>query len=141
MAEKRTKAADATEAPLSATRERHPLAVRFDEFGWQALEAAAERHNQAVESLIADACGYFSVEVEAGRVATQRPRFRDQDGHGQPRELQLYVRSGIWKVLEQEAERQGAELPRIVEHAALLYLADVDSGRAVDRIVEPEERD
>ncbi len=125
----------------SATRERHRLAVRLDRFGWQALEAAARGHHESIESLIADACGYFAVEAEVGRAATRLPRFRDHDGKGEPRELELHMPSRIWQVLQQEAERQGAQLPRVVEHASLLYLADLDSGRAVRRILDAEEGD
>ncbi len=133
MTEKRPEAAGP-----STTRARHRLTLRLDQFGWQAIGAAARGQDESVESLITDACAYFAAEVEVGRVATRLPRFRDRDGDGEPRELELHLPATVWQVLEQEADGQGAELPRIVEHASLLYLADLDSGRAVRRILEPE---
>jgi hypothetical protein len=140
--ERRTDAGGLTEAAgMSPDRERHALDLSFDEFGWQALEAAARRHDETVENLIADACVYFAAEV--GRVATRLPRFRDPSGNadGQSRELELFLRPGIWQVLEREAEEHGAEVSVIVGHALLLYLADLESGRAVRRILDPEEQD
>lgn len=123
----------------SATREQHSLGVGFGEFGWQALAAASQRDNEAIESLIADACGYFEAELEVCRVATRLPRF--PAAHGEVRELALDMPARTWRILEQEAARQSAELARIVEHASLLYLADLESGRAVRPILEAEEAD
>jgi hypothetical protein len=129
------------EASTSPSGELHCVALRFDEFGRRALEAATERQDQSIESLIADACGYFAAEVQVGRPATRLPRFRDGEGQGEAREFELRLPSKTWLALEQEAEAQRAELPRIIEHASLLYLADLDSGRALGRILEPEQPD
>ncbi len=130
MTDKRTKTADAgVEAG-----DRQSLALRFDRFGWQALESAAERQHESLEDLISAACGYFVLELETERVATRLPRFRDT--RGEPRELELSLPSRIWQSLEQQAESQDAEPSRIVEHATLLYLADLDSGRATHRLLD-----
>jgi len=39
-----------------------------------------------------------------------------------------------WRSLSEEAERQGVDLEALIEHAAMYYLADVDSGRAAVQI-------
>jgi hypothetical protein len=123
----------------NAAPERHSLAVCFEEFGWHALEDAARRENESVESLIADACRYFAREVEVDRVAARLLPIRA--GGGTPRDLELHLPSRTWRLLVQESARQSAELSRIVEHASLLYLADVESGRAARRILEAEDGD
>jgi hypothetical protein len=115
--------------------------VGDDKFGWRALAAAAEREHESIENLIAEACGYFVAEVEAGRLASRVPAFVDRSGRGEPRELELRLPARIWRVLEAEAGKQGAELSGLVEHASLLYLADLDSGRAARRILDDEQQD
>ena len=80
-----------------------------------------------------------SRELSAERAATVPPRF------GQPaveretrttRTLVLELGAESLRRLEQEAERQGLPLARLCEHAALLYLADLDAGRLAERIVK-----
>ncbi len=133
MTEKRTRAAGA-----SIGAERYPLSLRLGEFGWRSLEDVAARHRIPIEGLIADACGYFAVEIADGRIATRLPRFRSPEGEGTPRELELELPARTWQALEGEAERQDTDLTRIVEHASLLYIADLDSGRAIRRFFDGE---
>lgn len=128
-----------SEAPVpGVSHSTRLMAVRHDDYGWRALEAAAQREGTSLETLIADACGHFVVELRSDRIATRLPRFRDPSGHGDARELELAIPERIWDSLEAEAANQNAELPRLVEHATLLYIADLDSGRAASRIVDSE---
>ena len=39
-----------------------------------------------------------------------------------------------WTALSKEAERQGVSLEEILAHAAMYFLADLDSGRVATRI-------
>jgi hypothetical protein len=50
------------------------------------------------------------------------------------RVLSLELENGILQRLQQEAERQGISLESLCEHAALLYLADLDAGKVAERI-------
>ena len=111
------------------------LSIRLDDFGWQTLEAAAERHDESIEDLIADACGHLVVESGRGRAAArllQLPGPR----HGEARELELVLPVRIWNALEAEAEAQGVELPRVIEHASLLHISDLESGRGARLILD-----
>ena len=102
-------------------------------------------NSESVEGLIADACSYLVVEIENERVSIQPPRFRSRpprfrsQSGGEARELELRLPARIWRELEAEAEVQGIELPRLVEHASLLYIADLDSGRAAGRILDADD--
>jgi hypothetical protein len=40
-----------------------------------------------------------------------------------------------WSALREEAERQGVTLEELLEHAALYYLSDLDSGRVAAKIL------
>lgn len=51
--------------------------------------------------------------------------------------------SALWEALSAEAERQGVEAERLVEHATLYFAADRDAGRITSRIlgaIDAEER-
>jgi len=71
-------------------------------------------------------------------VETLAPRFK-LAAQGSPREVRLEVDADRWKVLESEAQRQGIPLERLLEHAVLLYLADIDSGRLAKRVLDRSE--
>jgi hypothetical protein len=45
------------------------------------------------------------------------------------------------KGLEQEAERQGLGLERLIEHAAIFFLADLDAGRVAERVIRLADSD
>ena len=108
--------------------------LTFDDFGWEALEAEAERLQLSLEALIARAAVYFEGEIDKGRPALQLPPAASAEGRAN-RELELDIREGTWQRLRREASRQSADVERLLEHAALLFLADLDSGRAAERLL------
>ena len=128
----------AARALSEGASEVHHVALDLDGFGGEAIEAASRDHGQSVQELVADACGYFALEVQDGRIATRLPRFSAPRDASHARDLELQVPSRIWATLEQEAADQGADVDRMVGHACLLYIADLNGGRAVRRMLEPE---
>ena len=117
-----------------ATRE---LTLRLDEFGWGILESQAQRDGETLDAFLSRAAAYFDGELQAIRAATVVPKFR-RDGGGVAREIRLDVAPACWEHLETEAARQGVALERLLEHAALLHLADIDSGRVARRVLDDE---
>lgn len=114
------------------------IPITFDEFGWSELEDHARAERLELDRLVALACSYYDSELTAERAATVVPRF----GQGAAeratrtnRTLVLELGAECLQRLKQEAERQGLALERLCEHAALLYLADLDAGRLSERIV------
>jgi hypothetical protein len=64
------------------------------------------------------------------------PRFLKEE---EPREavaLRLEIDSELWKMLEEEAERQGVSPQKMVTHASLYVAGEVDAGRATRRILD-----
>jgi hypothetical protein len=106
----------------------------FDEFGWQALEERASADRLTLEQLVSLSCGYLESQLADDRLASSVPRFRPRSAEGETRALSLELENGILPRLQQEAERQGISLERLCEHGALLYLADLDSGKVAERI-------
>ena len=117
-----------------ATRE---LTLRLDEFGWGILESQARRDGETLDEFLARAAAYFDAELHANRAATLVPQFR-RDDQGVAREIRVDVAPACWEHLETEAARQGVALERLLEHAALLHLADIDSGRVAKRVLGDE---
>jgi hypothetical protein len=113
---------------------RRRLTLRFDEFGWERLESEARRDGETLHDVLSRAAAYFEAERPARRAALRAPGFKPE-GRGTPREIRLELDRDCWEGLEGEAARQGVALARLLEHAALLYLADIDSGRVANRVL------
>lgn len=113
------------------------MPITFDQFGWSALEEEADNARLELDQLVALACGYYESELAADRAATLMPRLGQPPAERVKREtrtLTLELGEKCLKHLEEEAERLGLPIERLCEHAALLYLADVDAGRVAERI-------
>ena len=111
------------------------MSITLDEFGWSALEDHARAEGLELDRLIALACGYYESELADGRTATRVPRFGKPVTERESRALVIELDARTLKRLEQEAERQGLGRERLVEHAAIFYLADLDAGRVAERII------
>lgn len=117
---------------------RHSLVLAFDDFGWQALEDEARAEGWELGELLAIACRYYVRELDRdGRVELSAPDWKPPE-RGSVRELELDLPDESWRTLDREADLQGISLERLVAHAALLFLADADRGRAVRRLAEDE---
>jgi hypothetical protein len=123
----------------SATRK---ITLALDEFGRTSLEAQARALDVPAAAIVSQAALYFLAELASERAATKVPRFARGAPPG-PEELEVAVALDPtdWRALEREAERQQVSLERLLVHAALLLIADVDSGRVAMRILEDEEND
>jgi hypothetical protein len=121
-------------------RVTHRITLAFDEFGWESLESAARSGGETIDELLTRAAAYFDAELPTARAAMLVPTFKP-GGRGIPREVRLEISRDCWEHLESEAERQGASLERVLEHAALLYLADIDSGRVAERLLGRAEQE
>jgi hypothetical protein len=115
------------------------LTLRFDEFGWESLEAQARHQDETLDELLAHACAYFDSELDSNRLVAQAPGFKPS-GQGTPRKVLLDLARDRWEGLQREAGRQGIPLERLLEHAALVHLADVDSGRVANGILRRAEQ-
>jgi hypothetical protein len=103
------------------------VTLRFDEFGWQCLESEAGGDGQSLDELIVRAVAYFDAELRTTRRALLAPWCKPS-GHGTSREIE-FEPSAVSERLGREASRQGIPLERLLEHASLFYIADVDAHR------------
>lgn len=56
-------------------------------------------------------------------------------------ELDLNVADSLWIALEAEAREQDVAVDRLLEHAVLYFTAEMDAGRATERILEDLEQE
>ena len=124
-----------------ASSQRAPgvsVTLRFDDFAWGNLESAARRDCETLDDFLTRAVLYFEGELPATRVAMSAPLFKPAE-HGDPRDVVLAIPVAGRERMQAEATRQGVPLDQLYEHAALVYLADIDAGRVADRVLERAE--
>ena len=113
------------------------ISITFDEFGWSVLEGEARAEGLELDRLVSLACAYYKSELATERTATLVPRFDQSAAERETRLLELELDAQSLRLLEQEAEDQELELERLIEHAAIFYLADLDAGRVAERVIGP----
>jgi hypothetical protein len=115
------------------------LTLTLDEFGRSALEAEARRHSLQTQEFVQRAAEYFLAESDPGRTAHRVPRFQREETGEAKLPLVLELQRDVWDELEAEAASQGVSLERLLGYAALYLLADLDSGRVAERVLEDDE--
>lgn len=102
----------------------------FDRFGSAALAGhAAERGSEATDVIVA-AARHLLAELGRGRMAVRLPHWARPSDEGSPRvHMHCELPPDTAEALEGLAAQQGVPVRHLLEHAALLYLADVDAGR------------
>ncbi len=139
MAAKRPPSSDSpTDARAPSRAPGLRVTLRLEDFAWVALESAAGRDRETLDDFVSRAVLYYQAELPASRVAMSAPRFKPPD-RGSPRDLALRIPSEAGERMSAEATRQDVPLEQLCEHAALLYLADIDAGRVAERVLEGAE--
>lgn len=123
---------------LGTEKMKRRLSLRFDEFGWQSLETQAEREGETLDGLLSFAIAYYEAELGSMRPVLRPPRFKPS-GRGTPRTVQLDLSEDRWENLKRQADQHDKSLEQILEHAAFVYLTDVESGRAAEAAVRRAE--
>jgi hypothetical protein len=112
---------------------RRSLKLAVDEFGRATLEGEAARYRVSPGELVGTAIEYFLGDRDSGRAALKVPRFaRNTAAPELAVEVDLDERT--WDEAESESARQRVPLERLLEHAAMYLLADLDSGEVAARI-------
>jgi hypothetical protein len=123
-------------AALRFLRVQRLLTLSLDEFGASTLEAEAERYSVSTTGLARHAVHYYLSDLDSGRMALRVPRLPQAGPRGPALELALDLDADSWNELDREAERQEVPLERLLEHAIVYFLADLDAGRVERRMLE-----
>jgi hypothetical protein len=116
---------------------RRQVTLFLEDFARGSLEARARALGVPLDAFVRQAARYYLAVRSDDRPATRPPRFaRERGAAGDGVGLTLELDEADWGGLEVEALRERVSVARIIEHAALLFLADIDSGRVAVWIVE-----
>jgi predicted transcriptional regulator len=109
------------------------LTLHLDDFGKDALDRFAAGRSDSHSATVRTASLYYLADREQDRPAWGVPRFARGNGSTG---LDVVVRldDDTWQALDDEAHRQGVSAESLARHALLYFLADVDSGRAGERL-------
>ncbi|MBN1529085.1 MAG: hypothetical protein JW895_08490 [Thermoleophilaceae bacterium] len=80
-----------------------------------------------------NAAEYFLGDRDSGRPALKVPRFA-RGGATPELDVEVDLDERTWDEAEAEAARQRVPLERLLEHAAMYLIADLDSGEVAARI-------
>jgi hypothetical protein len=107
------------------------VALRGEERGVSSAQASAR---------MARAVRYYLGAKDRERPGWRYPSFlREDEEEGGSVELELRIDDAVWRSFEAEAKKQGVSTTRLVEHAALYFVADLNAGRIEARILEGAE--
>jgi hypothetical protein len=101
------------------------------------LQEQARANALSPEEFVDRAAHYYLSERSTGRPARKLPAFLERGSDGRPIRFQFDLEESSWKDIQAVAEREGTSAERLLEHAVLLLIADLDSGRVATRFVAP----
>lgn len=108
------------------------LTLQLDDFGRDALDRFAGDSRAAQSAAVRTASLYYLADREADRMAWGVPRFARGNGTGSAKVVSIDEET--FEALDEEARRQGVTAEDLTRHALLYFFADVESGRAGDRL-------
>jgi hypothetical protein len=112
------------------------LTLSLEEFGASTLEAEATRYSVSTAGLAGHAVRYYLSDRDSGRMALRVPRLSQPATRQPALELTLDLEPDSWNELDREAERQEVSVERLLEHAIVYFLADLDAGRVERRMLD-----
>jgi hypothetical protein len=125
-------------AALRFLRLQRLLLLSLEEFGASTLEAEAERFLVSPAELGGYAVRYYRSDRNSERMAWKVPPLLQDTGRQQALELELELDPDTWRYLDEEAERQEVSVERLLTHAIIYFLADLDAGRVELRMLEED---
>jgi hypothetical protein len=123
-------------AALRFRRVQRLLTLSLEEFGASTLEAEAERYSVSAAALARHAVRYYLADRDSGRMALRVPQLSQQPARNPALALSVDLDPSTWRELEEEAESQQVSVERLLEHAIVYFLADLDAGRVERRMLD-----
>jgi hypothetical protein len=116
------------------------------EFVANTLREHARANALSPEEFVDRAARYYLSEPSSMRPARRIPAFVKRGSAGRPIEFHVELEETPPEQLQAAAALEGTSVERVLEHAVLLLIADLDSGRVAARFIEqmhepPHDRD
>lgn len=120
--------------------ETRRLELGMAEFASSALTEQAARYGVAEEQLVKQAVRHWQRVSATDRASARVPRFAQPRRAAPATRVRVELDSTDWQELERSADDQGVRLEQLLVHVIVLFLADLDSGRATaEMALEDEE--
>ncbi len=113
----------------------HTVTVALGDFSLESLGGAYKRDTANLGRSLAQAIRYYLGDRDSGRAGWPYPSFGRDGKDDQLVELRISIDAAVWDDFSKEADRQGVSTGQLIQHAALYFAADRDSGRLAQRIV------
>jgi hypothetical protein len=114
------------------------LTLKFAPFGWAGLDRAVCEQGVTPAELVSRAAAYLVSDLGSGRPELEVLAVEGSDNL-RPVEVEVDLPATTYRAIELEAARQSVTLEELLEHAKVSYIADVESGRATERILRSVE--
>jgi hypothetical protein len=110
-------------------------------FGRETLSASARRQNVKTDTLVHQAILYYLSQRDVDRISVRVPDFvrsqQEPEANGDSHMLvTVDLEKAEWAALAEAARAERVTLERLVKHAVLLLLADLDQGRVTARMLD-----
>jgi hypothetical protein len=115
---------------------RRQVTLTLGDFGTTVLDEQARANALSPDEFLDRAVRYYLSERSGRRPARKLPAFAQSISNGRAIALELDLDKASWDELEGVAESEDVPLERVLEHAVLLLIADIDSGRVAARVLE-----
>ena len=116
-------------------RTRCEVELALDEFALEEVERLAGRLEVPRARVVARAVRYWLDELPKGRLAARPLAPQDERAASAPAiPMAVGLPPADWEAVRQAADAHEVEAERVVTHAVLLLLADLDSGRLAARV-------
>jgi hypothetical protein len=113
---------------------KRPVTLHLGEFTLAGIEDLGRDREMSLDTLMGRAIRYYLQQRDA-RYGWHYPRFaRNAARHGPEKQKELTVKltRDLFQAAGREAKRQQVSIDRLLEHAALYYLADAARGHIHD---------
>jgi hypothetical protein len=123
---------------------RRSLELTLTDFSRNALGHEVQRGGLSVSTLLARAALYYLLERESDRLAARVPRLYHEPSAESGKSVlsvTIELRASEWRELDRGAASEGTSVERLLEHAFLLFLVDLESGQAAARLLESADRE
>ncbi len=111
------------------------VVIALSEFAFEALAGEDRASAGHVPARLGRAIRCYLVDRGSSRVGWRHPDFLPPRPEGARVEIEFKVDAGVWDDLKGEADAQGVSIEQMLDHVALYFASEVDSGRVTQRIL------
>jgi hypothetical protein len=114
---------------------KRSVSVSLGAFACDALAGEEKNSGPPVSAGVARAIRCYLNDKDSNDPGWSFPPFLRNREPSQEVELELSIDDSLWGSLEEEAQNQRVSVRQMLEHAVLYFAAEVNAGRATQRIL------